>query len=732
MFPGGAPESQPLPGMGAPPPPGPQGQPFPSALPASMPMQAPEQASEFKLPKAKPIMRPEVAGPKMQPIYDGILDDEYEREKLGRELVENANAWIAYISALWPRWQTNERLMINQTENPKELPWDGAVYRHIPVTSSKINGWLSFVCQPPTSTSPYLTTTIFGKDANRAKTVEHDIYQFMRRGEWSKTFRVVTYETAVYGKGIWRVYLDHDPFGLPYFHFEDISPRAWVMYPNTQDMLDATMIGHIYELSIEEIDRMQESGEFYSGFEVQGSSEFQELPEAGRLDNKNDIARDKSRRARLVECFIKRAFGDDKEPKWYLARFSLDDPHLLGVYKYPYSVPWYFDQFVHQEPQRFWPETSRANDLQALQLATNDSFNQTAWSQQMAWDPAIFTIGWNMDKKYSKLKPGSMTPALQGGSVSQVQVQAHVGEGIMMINTLSEMADRSIRFGDQQLGADVPSGTKATVADIQQRSASFAAADDLAIIDICMGKLGRFLQELYRKHYKDFEDAYGDNLSTRPDDGTDQRGYPAILGRPIEWELLGKSPANSPMAQTQAIQGLAQAIVPLVNPEVLMGMQAAGLNSAELIQALVMNSQLNDRDVILMNMDEGQRAQSMQAFIQQHQQQQAMQAQAKQRNPQMEQAKMQIEGQKIALDQAKAQGDQRMQMLKLIEAIYADAPPDVKREIEARLGLEPSHIHPVVSQALGSGDLHQALLNPPALPATNGKPKGGLMGGADA
>ncbi len=684
---------------------------------------------------AEPVAAPMYdadALPDMKPIMVEGLSTPDERKALAQELSENSIDWLEYVSALYPRWLENEKLAVNQVTAPTDLPWDGAVYRHIPVTSTKLNGWHSFVCQPPTSATPYLVGTIYGKNATRAKDVEQDQYFLMRKGEWGDYFRLITYETGLYGLGIWRVTVARDHQNKPYFKYDDIDVRIWLMYPNVTEMRDAEMVGHLYELSVREIEGMQARGEMYDDWKPQGTTERKEQVDTGKLPVTQTIAKGKSLPVRCAEVFIKRQYGSDPKPKWYIARFAVDTGELLGVYNYPYSEPWYIEQRVHREPRRFMPETSRANDLQPIQQATSDTFNQTMWGFQMAWDGPVFGFGLMLDK-YKKLKPGSINQMNQAGSFNQVKSQAQVGDGLAMMSELSREADRSIRFGDQQLGAEVSPQTKATVADIQQRSAGFAAADDLAKIDVAMGRLGRLQQEYMRVHYLDFLEAFGEDLAVQPDEQTYTKGYPAILDRDIQWEIMGKSPANSPVAQTQSGVQLADMLTKITAPPVLMGLSAIGFNIGEFVQSLVKNSNLNDRDILLTEGENG-----VDDYVKELRAQQAAAAAPKQESQpqvdpakaQMDQAKMQIEAQKLGIEQQRVQIEQERLRLDADEArinalakIYPVAPTDVQREIEPDLGVAPSRMHPVLVSGLQSHAISESIFNPKPPPATNGKAK---------
>lgn len=661
----------------------------------------------------------DVAEELMKPIEGGPEDRKVYAQKLCRW----AQSWIDHISPLYPRWEVNESLVIDQPDAPSELPWEGAKWHHIPVSSSKGNAWLSFVCQPPTSTAPYAVATIFGKDATRAKTVEQDIYMFAMRGEFSRYYRRNTWNTGLYGKSIWRVTYGHDDQDFPIIKYEDIGPRQWIMYPNNCEMKSARMIGHLYEVSVREIEDMQASGEMYDEPDIRGSKLLKTRSSAGVVDNNETTGgadgEDDELQVQCAEVFVKEKWGDDKKPRWYIIRFAKDEEELLGIYEYPYSEPWLFDEYVHEEPDRFWPETSRINSLQSLQHATDALFNQGLWGVQMGWDRPTFTPGWALDQKYRKLKPGTMVPMPQGGTIQQSETQINIAGIQLMMENTDKRADRAMRFSDQQLGSASSSGDRTATGDsIQQQNASIASTDDMANISACMSKVFRFCQEIYRVNYPAFFDAYGDDLATQPDQGTYTRGYPAILGRPMHWDLLGKTPDNSPMAQSHAMNALITSLAQLGNPMLLAFLRAVGINLTEFVQSLIRNSNLNDRDILLMSQDDAPGG-GIDQLIQQFQQSEAMKGQKG--NPQLDQARIEESQAKIEMEKQKLQSAQVDSLLADLTAIYNNpgTAPDIKRQIEPMLGLKASTLHPVVAHAVTSGDLHRSLLTPP--PSPNGK-----------
>ncbi len=671
----------------------------------------------------------------MKPINP--IGDYEARKRYAMKLCRWANTWFNHIAPLHARWEVNERLVINQPDIPSsaELPWDGAKWYHIPVSSSKGDAWKSFVCQPPMSSTPYGVSTIFGRNATRAKDVEQDLYQFMLRGEFSRYYCRNTWAVGLYGKSIWRVTLGYDEDEFPRFEYEDIAPRSWFIYPNVTDMSKARMMGHRYELSVSDAELAQDRGEFYEDAEIKGKGQtyLPNRPPVGIVPNETttgqgggeDEPEDDELQLTCAEAFVKEQWGDDKKPKWYLVRFDLVNQELLGVYDYPYSVPWYFEEFVHEEPERHWPETSRINNIQALQHATNALFNQGLWGIQMAWDPATFTPGWALDKKYTKLKPGTMVPiAPGGGAISQTSSTVNMGAIETMMDNTDKRADRSMRFSDLQLGAPARSGDRTATGDsIQQQNASIASTDDMASISNCIGKILRFQQELYRKHYPEFHDKYQEDLAVQPDSTTYAMGYPKILARPMMWELLGKTPDNAPIGQTHAITTLIQSLAVITNPVAIIGLDALGFDVAELIQSLVKQSNLNDRDIILVDMDLGK--EKVQAYIQEVKQQQAQAAASKHAPP--DPAKAQMEAQKLQLDAKKMEADSQQKHLAELVKIFGDADPEIKRQIEQALGLQPSRIHPVVAQALKDGAIHQSILTPQETAPTNGKAKASVI-----
>lgn len=60
------------------------------------------------------------------------------------------------------------------------------------------------------------------------------------------------------------------------------------------------------------------------------------------------------------------------------------------------------------------PEAVKAQSRPILASHITATESQCLWGQQMTWEPAVFTLGWELDQKYQKLKPGTIVPMWTG------------------------------------------------------------------------------------------------------------------------------------------------------------------------------------------------------------------------------------------------------------------------------------------------------------------------------
>lgn len=515
-----------------------------------------------------------------------------KREELAEELAKRFHAWEDVLSKYDGRWQMNERLVRNDPERPPDQFWNGFVYRHIPVTSAKGRTWRGFICSAPTTASPYLVGTLFGSNATRASEIEDDFYLFMRKGQWERSFRKSVWNIGLYGKALVRVKCDQNRQKMPCFSYESISIRRSFVYPDDDGPITEKLnIGHSYDERVGQIWDQQDAGKYYNDARPIPDNERRSSHSADGLTQSSESIsiEERNKTKRVVECFDYRDYGFGE--KWYRIRFIPDGKAiLLAVYEYPHSRPWYFDMFVHEEDDRFIPETSRFNDIQDLQLATNEQWNLMSAGQQMAALGVTFAAGWAADRKMARAKPGSIFPILQGGSVSTIQSKYDAGVAPLLLNDLDKRTDLTMQMGAQSQGGEASYDKTATGAEIRKQGTDLAVNEDLSNIDISISEQGEFKQELYLYYFDEFKAAYGDKLSV-----TDKE----VLTEQVMWELNGKSPSNTPQAQQAAAIALSQMLTSFT-PEATQIMTIAGVDWRLLIQDIVRNSILDNKQKILL------------------------------------------------------------------------------------------------------------------------------------
>lgn len=622
----------------------------------------------------------------LNPISPIDLNDASASQKLAGEMVSWVKAFAQKRSVIEPRWDQIDKQLQGQTDVPRELPWDGFVYRNIPMLEAKADQWLAYVCNAPTSTTPYLVGTMFNRDANKAKTVEQDFYMLMRKAEWSRYFKQVTKSMGSYGKGVWRLTLCEGNDGRIGFNYQSVPMRRFFVYPDIpRGIEEAKACGHTFEMRKSQIQMMQDRGELWKGVEVAITTTIKDAPtQVNLLSNSKSIAKTpEDSPVRLAEVFFKHQFSEDTFERWYRAWVTLDSPAILAIWPYPYSRPWYFQQFLDESEDSFLVETSRFGKCMGLQLALNEQWNTYSAAAQAGAFPSAFFLGGALNQKYGKFKPGQYMPVTSAVGVQQVQSKFDAGPLHDIIEGLYRKASEVFRLDEQAQGVRTSSDQTATAAQIRQGGTQVAITDDLASIDICMGQMGCFQQELFKHHYLDFLEDYGDDLSTQPDEQTEEKGYPAILDKPIIWELQGRSPFNTPMAQQQAAMQLFTQLAQITQPETVQVLLALGINVAALVQTTVSNSSIANNSTLLTNP----------AYTGE--------------DPQQQQQAMAEMFQKIAeMRQPKQEPKQPSESITMP---YKDAPPSIQAQIEQLFGFQPDPAHQQGMPSVGS-DGHKNLM----------------------
>jgi len=496
------------------------------------------------------------------------------------------------------RWASNERAALNIPEpvDPADLPYPDAETTHIPVSSAKQDAWMSMMSATTMSQRPYITGVAFSPDSDDTDGPQNDLYLCMRRARFGRTWRKLLNALFLYGRGIIRVCLSPQAR----FQFDFVSPKRFIVYPETDGGLSSAILcGHLYESTQAAIQAQQKSGAYYDDVVVS--------PGNGTLPNERAVeeltgpslgGRASDIPVRVYELFY---FGvlnpapSDPEgvqtgAKWWKLTYLPDEQYVMRIEEAAYERPWYVDWFLHEEEGRFWPEGSRANDLAGTQAATNQLWNQMNWGSQMAAFGELFVVGPKTEDAQPPRRPGRLHHLPTGSVIQDVRIDYDPSVTPSLLQDLDRRADVVARIGTQMQGAPNKYDTTATGASIRKAGTDTAIEDDLGCLEYGVAEMADLWQAIYLKHYDQVQKAYPPGaLSSEKEH----------LEMEIEWELAGKTPANSPEAQTQEAVGLTQALQAF-NEDFRRGMQSMGIDAARLARALVETSSLTAKKQILL------------------------------------------------------------------------------------------------------------------------------------
>jgi hypothetical protein len=539
----------------------------------------------------------------MRKTSNGLVSiDSQVRYNLALTLATLVNAAEESRNRFNDRWALSERSSLNIPEevDPADLPYPDAETTHIPVSSAKQDAWISMMSSTTMSQRPYITGVAFGEDQDDIDGPQNDLYLCMRRARFSRTWRRLLTALFLYGRGIIRVCLSPQAR----FQFDYVSPKRFIVYPETDGGLASAIIcGHLYESTQAAIKAQQVSGLYYNDVEVSpGNGTLPNERTAEEISGPSIGGRASDLPVRVYELFY---FGvldpapSDPEgvqtgAKWWKLTYLPDQQYVMRIEEAVYGRPWYVDWFLHEEEGRFWPEGSRANDLAATQAATNQLWNQMNWGSQMAAFGELFVVGPKTEDAQPPRRPGRMHHLPTGSVIQDVRIDYDPSVTPSLLQDLDRRADVVARIGTQMQGAPNKYDTTATGASIRKAGTDTAIEDDLGCLEYGVSEMADLWQKIYLQHYEQIKKAYPEGALTSEKEHLEME---------IEWELAGKTPANSPEAQTQEAVGLTQALMAF-NEDFRRGMQSMGIDAARLARSIVESSSLTAKKQILLPEDQ--------------------------------------------------------------------------------------------------------------------------------
>jgi hypothetical protein len=152
----------------------------------------------------------------------------------------------------------------------------------------------------------------------------------------------------------------------------------------------------------------------------------------------------------FIECYelYLRCMGQDKPwfkaakkqgAHWVRVTLAYDTNHVLAVEAWTPSRPPYIDFRLSDQPDnRFWPESSVANDLQGLQIQYNQILNTVRNGSMMAAFPPVLTDGAASGSQ--KIRPGAVV-SVNAADKTPMVIRFDPGAMVNLIELIERQAD---------------------------------------------------------------------------------------------------------------------------------------------------------------------------------------------------------------------------------------------------------------------------------------------------
>lgn len=500
-------------------------------------------------------------------------------EELGRELDLDIDAGLTQRGALKDRWDKNERLYRNQQPGTTNFPFPNAANIHVPLMQPKIDTLVANTCSPILSNQPYFIGRYHGDGQEDAgKIVEENervTHYFFEIAGFDKRCRELARGAAI--NGLYIAKIDYHEQAIDFLsdrqdvpmvqladraysglNIQPIHPANFVIYPAVPEGIAAAKLtGHRFFRRLAEIKELGEAGRYLRTHanEINGGDDA-DMPEAGRdstfdRTGRHQPPQQSDATVELWECIYKLKLEEDKTERWYKVVIAKRQKVILDIEPYILPRPWYFDLRYHTEPGKFWPSTSVAQNLQALQIEYNNLNNIVINGSYMASAPPILggltLMGPQKSMKYA---PGDWLPTDSPIPPTVMQSQFNPGVLIPLIQHLEQRADEAVRISNPASGAPLPGRRTATEAQHIQQGLVTGLNEYLQNFGIGLTEMASFSNILLAMNAGEGED---DEVGwLRIHGAAVGMSNPEQLLAPIRYELNGKTPSNTPTGRLNA------------------------------------------------------------------------------------------------------------------------------------------------------------------------------------
>lgn len=511
------------------------------------------------------------------------------------EILRDLSGMVQAVESSWAglpdRWQQVDEYAKGQGAPSLKKPWPGAPEYNVAVMRPKLAMATAFACGAITKSNPFFIVRAGSTGANRCDEVERHLHFALEKGKMTMRLREASDVAHRRGKCIIRAEYVKPTVARQksYIALDVIDVSDFLRYPRSATTnKDAIMVGHRFDLTVREIKRRQESGEYFKDVPASGGAEV--VPSktlAPDLQSGADNAsRPDDENVQMRVCIFER------DGELMSAEFDMDSNRLYKLEKYEYSIPNYFDFSFHVEYGKTYFENSKGADMIGVQQYTNDIHSLLIWASMRAAFPPVFADNWALPAERMNPSPGEIVSLVQGGQAWSPTGRIDLAAFPQLLGYADNWAERVSRVSANGNGQYIPNAT-ATQSSLVAQGQAVGTDEEATVMGFGLVDLAEFIvHDLLYTYHKDWMKCYSDVL---PD--VKRKDF----DRTYVYELNGESPVDTPDMMFQQAQALVQLLSS--SPEIK---QAFPDVAIKLFRAMVASSNLIGKDTLLPSPEEEQ------------------------------------------------------------------------------------------------------------------------------
>lgn len=533
---------------------------------------------------------------------NGLNLQEEELTQLAARLVELVDQANGERSQLEPRWDRNEKFFDGVPDGDDAvMPYGLGACHHSPLTRPRLVSLTDHVVGILTSQRPMMRCTLRGS-TDRANDVEDTLQFFNDGARFKQKLKQLCLNASLFGVGILRPrfeaivaesYQTEDGVDVtPYGRFRTIGlvydiipPRDFVICNSRHcGVLTSPMVGHRFVRTRAEIQALADEGKYIEDVELSGMMEE-------NLDHhRQQTTETASEQEEFIECYELYLRCMDQDDPWFEKAegsgahwlqcvLAYDTQKVLSVKTWAPSRPPYIDfRLSEQADNRFWPESSLANDLQGLQVQYNQLINTIRNGSMMAAFPPVLVDG--TPSGSTKIAPGAVVN-MAGNEKTPLAITFNPGQMVQLVQMIENQADAVIGVSQAGMAVQFSADRTATEAAAIQAGQANRLGGYVELFGGSLEAAADYATELLYLSADMWAEVFAEEIPLQDE---------ADLIAPARWSTAARGSFDTPAAIVAKGQQLLE-LTAVVGPEML--------NIQEIVKTIVNALEFPNADQIM-------------------------------------------------------------------------------------------------------------------------------------